>query len=105
MERNVSKEDEALDAATPDRSLRALLLLDAIAQSDSPLSLAQLSHRLDTPKATLLRMEQSKTLPMASGSGDGIVTETTPKQPLNTSWPRYLISLPSATYVREEQSF
>ncbi|MAB98733.1 MAG: IclR family transcriptional regulator [Pseudomonadaceae bacterium] len=59
MERNVSKEDEALDAATPDRSLRALLLLDAIAQSDSPLSLAQLSHRLDTPKATLLRMVQA----------------------------------------------
>lgn len=43
-------------ADSPDRSLRALLLLEAIATADAPLSLAQLSDRLDAPKATLLRM-------------------------------------------------
>lgn len=43
-------------ADNPDRSLRALLLLEAIATADAPLSLAQLSDRLDAPKATLLRM-------------------------------------------------
>lgn len=40
----------------PDRSLRALLLLEAVACADTPLSLAQLSDRLEAPKATLLRM-------------------------------------------------
>ncbi|WP_449433090.1 IclR family transcriptional regulator [Pseudomonas putida] len=40
----------------PDRNLRALLLLEAIASADAPLSLAQLGDRLDAPKATLLRM-------------------------------------------------
>lgn len=40
----------------PDRSLRALLLLEAVASADTPLSLAQLCDRLEAPKATLLRM-------------------------------------------------
>ncbi|MBS7661803.1 IclR family transcriptional regulator [Pseudomonas lalucatii] len=40
----------------PDRSLRALLLLEIVATADGPLSLAQLSERLEAPKATLLRL-------------------------------------------------
>ncbi|WP_339510962.1 IclR family transcriptional regulator [Pseudomonas sp. RL_15y_Pfl2_60] len=62
-EQNVSKFSDVLagpdSAANPDRSLRALLLLETIALADTPMSLAQLSHRLATPKATLLRMVQA----------------------------------------------
>ncbi|WP_439861954.1 IclR family transcriptional regulator [Pseudomonas sp. MBLB4136] len=59
MERNDSKPSVASagDAGTgPDRSLRALLLLEIVATADGPLSLAQLSERLEAPKATLLRL-------------------------------------------------
>ncbi|WP_417660311.1 IclR family transcriptional regulator [Pseudomonas sp.] len=63
LEQNVSKSNVLLadidPAANPDRSLRALLLLETIALADAPMSLAQLSHRLATPKATLLRMVQA----------------------------------------------
>lgn len=63
MEQNIPKTmvgfAELDSAISPDRSLRALLLLEAIASADSPVSLAQLSHRLETPKATLLRMLQA----------------------------------------------
>lgn len=63
VEQNVSKLEilsAGLDLSTnPDRSLRALLVLEAIALADAPMSLAQLSHRLATPKATLLRMVQA----------------------------------------------
>ncbi|MFI8479860.1 IclR family transcriptional regulator [Pseudomonas sp. NPDC078700] len=63
MEQNIPEVDgfpvDTDAISSPDRSLRALLLLEAIALADVPLSLAQLSHRLDTPKATLLRMVQA----------------------------------------------
>lgn len=63
MEQNVPDKDILLadmdSSANPDRSLRALLLLEAIAVADAPLSLAQLVHRLATPKATLLRLLQA----------------------------------------------
>jgi DNA-binding IclR family transcriptional regulator len=44
------------EPAFADRSLRALLALEAIVEAGEPLSLAQLADRLSTPKATLLRM-------------------------------------------------
>ena len=47
---------EPIAGDNPDRSLRALLLLEAVANADAPMSLAQLSDRLEAPKATLLRM-------------------------------------------------
>lgn len=47
---------EPMTADNPDRSLRALLLLEAVASADAPMSLAQLCDRLEAPKATLLRM-------------------------------------------------
>ncbi|WP_439888881.1 IclR family transcriptional regulator [Pseudomonas sp. MBLB4123] len=59
MEQNDSKLSGVVsgDAGSgPDRSLRALLLLEIVATADGPLSLAQLSERLDAPKATLLRL-------------------------------------------------
>lgn len=60
MVRNRPKDDggvlEPVVGDNPDRSLRALLLLEAVANADAPMSLAQLSDRLEAPKATLLRM-------------------------------------------------
>ncbi|MCW2269586.1 Transcriptional regulator KdgR [compost metagenome] len=47
---------EPVSGENPDRSLRALLLLEVLANADAPLSLAQLCDRLAAPKATLLRM-------------------------------------------------
>jgi IclR family acetate operon transcriptional repressor len=60
MEQNEPKNSyaslEADAGSNPDRSLRALLLLEVVASADEPLSLAQLCERLEAPKATLLRM-------------------------------------------------
>ncbi|MFJ4394915.1 IclR family transcriptional regulator [Pseudomonas sp. NPDC089396] len=60
MEHIVAKTEgrplEPINAENPDRSLRALLVLEVLASVDAPLSLAQLCERLAAPKATLLRM-------------------------------------------------
>ncbi len=60
MERKDSKKNvEAMDSealGNGDRSLRALIALEAVVCASEPVTLAQLSDRLQAPKATLLRM-------------------------------------------------